>query len=61
MRILSYRSKQSKCCLDQQLKDRLAYLNFDAIFEFLGQFTIRYIYIVFQKDVDNFQVKYKTC
>ena len=27
--------------LDQQLKNRLAYLNFDATFEFLGQFTIR--------------------
>ena len=26
--------------LDQQLKNRLAYLNFNAIFEFLGQFTI---------------------
>ena len=24
-----------------QLKNRLAYLNFDAIFEFFGQFTIR--------------------
>ena len=36
--------KQLKCCLDQQLKNRLAYLNCDAIFEFLGQFTIRCIY-----------------
>ena len=31
-------------CLDQYLKNRLAYLDFDAIFEFLGQFTIRCIY-----------------
>ena len=31
-------------CLDQQLKNRLAYLNFDAIFEFLGQFTVRCTY-----------------
>ena len=30
--------------LDQWLKNRLAYLDFDAIFEFLGQFTIRFIY-----------------
>ena len=30
--------------LDQKLKNRLAYLNFDAIFEFLGQFTIRCMY-----------------
>ena len=30
--------------LDQQLKNRLAYLNFDAILEFLGQLTIRCIY-----------------
>ena len=35
--------------LDQQLKNRLAYLNFDAIFEFLGQFTIRCIYFFFKK------------
>ena len=32
---LSYVSKQSKCYLDQKLKNRLAYLNFDANFEFL--------------------------
>ena len=31
--------------LDQYLKNRLTYLKFDAIFEFLGQFTIRYIYV----------------
>ena len=30
--------------LDQKLKKRLAYLNFDAIVEFLRQFTIRCIY-----------------
>ena len=30
--------------LDQLLKNHLAYLNFDAIFEFLGQFSIRCIY-----------------
>ena len=30
--------------LDQNLKNCLAYLNFDAIFKFLGQFTIRCIY-----------------
>ena len=40
---LSYRSKQSKCCLDQELKKCLAYLNFNAIFEFLGQCIIRCI------------------
>ena len=27
-----------------QLKNRLAYYNFNTIFEFLGQFTIRYMY-----------------
>ena len=32
-----------------------AYFNFDAIFEFLGQFTIRCIY--FQKDVDYFEIR----
>ena len=30
--------------LDQKLKNRLAYLNFGGIFEFLGQFTLRCIY-----------------
>ena len=34
--------------LDQRLKNRLAYLNFDAIFEFLGQFTFK-MYILFFK------------
>ena len=28
----------------EELKDRLVYLNFNSIFEFLGQFTIRCIY-----------------
>ena len=49
--------------LDQQLKNRLAYLNFNAIFEFLGQFTIGCLYkcIIVQKDVDNFEIEHKTC
>ena len=41
------------------LKNRLAYLNSNAIFEFLGQFTIRCI--SFQKGVDNFEMEHKTC
>ena len=41
-------------------QDCLAYLDFDAIFEFLGQFTIR-CNIVFQKGVDNFEIERKTC
>ena len=41
--------KQSKCCLDQYLKNRSAYPNFKAIFEFLGQFTIKYIHYFSQK------------
>ena len=35
--------------LDQYLKNRLTYLNFYVIFEFLGQFTIRCIYYFFRK------------
>ena len=38
----------------------LAYLNVHAIYEFLGPFTIRYIYH-FQNDVDNFAIEHKTC
>ena len=34
-------------------------LNFDAIFEFLGQLTKRWI--IFQKGVDNFEIEHKTC
>ena len=34
--VLSYGLKQSKYCIDQLLKNHLAYLNFNAIFEFLG-------------------------
>ena len=44
---------------DEYLKNRLAYLNFNAIFEFFGQFTLRYI--IFQKGVDNFEIEHKTC
>ena len=36
--------KQLNCCIDQLLKNCLTYLNFDVIFEFLGQFTLRCIY-----------------
>ena len=44
--------------LDQKIKNRLAYLNLDAIFEFLGQFTLRCIYH-FSKDVDDFEIEHK--
>ena len=35
-------------------------LNFDAVFECLGQFTIRYICFP-QKGVDNLEIEHKTC
>ena len=39
---------------------RISY--FDAILEFLGQFTIRCIrYVIFQKDIDNFEIEHKAC
>ena len=42
--------------------NRLASLNFDAIFEFRGQFTIRYMYYSKKKkDVDDFEIEHKTC
>ena len=44
--------------LDQLQNNRLAHLNVDAIFEFLGQFTLRCIYY-FQKDIDNFEYPLK--
>ena len=45
------------------LMNRLANLNFDAIFEFfefLGQFTVTCIND-FSKKVDNFEIEHKTC
>ena len=33
-----------KYYFDQQLKNRLAYINFNATFEFLGKFKIRCIH-----------------
>ena len=39
--VFKLKIKKSKCCLDQLLKNCLAYLNFDA--EFLGHFAIRCI------------------
>ena len=46
--------------LISNLKNRVAYSNFNAIFVFLGQFAIR-VYIIFQKGVDNFEIEHKTC
>ena len=40
---------------------KLAYLNSNAIFEFHGQFAMRRIIVFFQKGVDNFEIKHKTC
>ena len=42
-------------------KTCLAYLNFNTIFKFLGQFAT--ICIIFQKgvDVDKFETAHKTC
>ena len=37
---LSYGSKHSKYCFNQELKSCLAYLNFNAIFEFLYNYTM---------------------
>ena len=31
------------------------------VFKFLRQFTIRCIYIIFQKGVDNFAIEHKIC
>ena len=40
----------------------MAYLNFNAIFEFLWQFpTCIDAYIIFQKGVDNFEMEHNTC
>ena len=42
--------------------NRLAYLNFDAIFEFLGRTIYYKMHIFFQKGVDiNFGIEHKTC
>ena len=35
--------------LDQKLKNRLAYLNFDAVFEFFGQFYFKMHKLLFKK------------
>ena len=43
------------------IKNHLASLNFNAIFEFVGQVTIRCIYYYFfLKGVDNFEIEHKT-
>ena len=43
------RLEQSKCCLNQQRKCRWTYLNVDAIFEILEQFTINIRFIYYLK------------
>ena len=37
----------------------MVYLNFNAIFEFLGQFTVRCIYMYFFSSVDDFEISTK--
>ena len=46
--------------LDQSLKNRLAYFNFDAIFSSLDN-LLQDVCFIFQKDVDNFEIEHKTC
>ena len=41
------------------IQEHQTYLNFNAIFEFLGQFDIK-IHIISQ-GVDNFEMEHKTC
>ena len=43
-----------------QNSENVVWINI-TIFEFLGQFTIRYICIIFQTDVDDFEIDHKTC
>ena len=46
---------------DPFLRNCLAYLTSNAIFEFLGQFAFKCIYhFCTKKSVDNFEIKYKT-
>ena len=44
-------NNQNIVLINIKLKNRQAYLKFDDIFEFLGQFTIT---CIFQKGADNF-------
>ena len=47
--------------LDQYLKNCLPYLNFNAIFLSSLDNLLQDAYIVFQKDVGNFEIEHKTC
>ena len=42
------------------IKNRLTYLNFDAIFEFLRQFVLTCMYIFQEKCYDNFEIEHKS-
>ena len=46
--------------LDQYLKNYLAYLNFDAIFWVSWTIYYKMYILIFQKDVENFEVEHKT-
>ena len=41
-------------------QEPLGLLKFNAVFKFLGQFTIRCIHHFFQEDVDNFEKEHIT-
>ena len=47
-------------CFDQQLKNHWAYLNSNAMFEFLGQFADKMHVLFFKNGVDNFEIEHKT-
>ena len=43
------------------LNNCLAYLNFNAFFEFLGQLTKgAFFFFIFQEGVDKFEIEHKT-
>ena len=43
--------------ITQELLGIPTFLHFDAIFEFLGQFTVKDAYIIFQNGVDNSKIE----
>ena len=60
-RVLTYRSKQSKCCFWIN-NSRTAWPTLILMLFLSSLDNLLYnAYIIFQKDVDNFEIEHKTC
>ena len=59
--VFKLRIKTIKMLSGSTTREPLGLPKFGCYFFFLGQFTIRCIYIIFQESIDYFEIEHKTC